>query len=134
MVAADQADAALAKSGTRPFDLTRADEGRPLVNLDGHAELPGSHLVAPAGRMGCRLTEVVKGRLLGRSGRLGRWWPGHSAADLSRPASPSPPAGAPTASGPTVRGRRPMRSVMELPPIRLEMAFRSWDGTNLTPN
>src|SRR4029453_6614567 len=57
----------------------------------------------PAG-WAARLTEVVKGRLLGRSGRLGRWWPGHSAADLSPPASPSPPAGAPTASGPTVKG------------------------------
>ena len=32
-VAPDQADAALAESGTRPFDLTSADEGRPLVNL-----------------------------------------------------------------------------------------------------
>jgi hypothetical protein len=39
-VAADQVDAALAESGTRPFELTSADEGRPLVNRDRHADLP----------------------------------------------------------------------------------------------
>jgi hypothetical protein len=75
----------------------RPDVGRlrpPLVNLHGHAELPGSHLVAPAGWMGCRFPEEVEDRMLGGMGPLGPLvaWPLRAAAS-SRPASPAPPAG-----------------------------------------
>jgi hypothetical protein len=55
-----------------------------LLKWPAHARqqpLPGSRLVTPAGRMRCRFTEVVEGRLLGW-GRVGRCWPGYSGGSL----------------------------------------------------
>jgi hypothetical protein len=108
-----------AREGRRAHGDAKARQrrGRRLQEWPAHDRpqpLPGSRLVAPAGWMGCRFTEVVEGRLLGGLWPLGPLvaWPLRAAGVVPTCVAftscwrHQPPADQPT------RGQRPRRSMM----------------------